>query len=98
MAATYFRFALGLCRVTGVEPSILLHPLDFLGVDDDQDLSFFPAMNLESKRKIAIVEDALDRLAARFRIVPMREHAAAVRERLEQRRLAPSRGAATTGA
>jgi peptidoglycan/xylan/chitin deacetylase (PgdA/CDA1 family) len=82
LAATYFRFALGLCRVVRVEPSILLHPLDFLGADDETDLAFFPAMNLHSSEKIAIVMGVLDRLAAQFRVVPMREHAAAVRERI----------------
>jgi peptidoglycan-N-acetylglucosamine deacetylase len=84
LAAGYFRFALGLCRLTGVEPSILLHPLDFLGAEDDQDLSFFPAMKLPAATKTAMVEKALDQLAAHYRIVPMREHAAAVRERLRR--------------
>ena len=30
----YFRAGLSLCRALGVEPSILLHPLDLLGADD----------------------------------------------------------------
>ena len=34
LAMTYFRTALSLCRITGTPPSILLHPLDFLGGDD----------------------------------------------------------------
>ncbi len=37
LAMSYFRNALRLCRLTGVEPSLLLHPLDFMGADDDGD-------------------------------------------------------------
>jgi peptidoglycan/xylan/chitin deacetylase (PgdA/CDA1 family) len=33
-AWAHFRLALALCRLTGVGPSLLLHPLDFLGGDD----------------------------------------------------------------
>jgi hypothetical protein len=88
LAASYFRVALGLCRLTGVEPSILLHPLDFMGADDDQDLAFFPAMKLPAATKMAIVEKALDQLAAHYRIVPLREHAESVRERLRRPALA----------
>jgi peptidoglycan/xylan/chitin deacetylase (PgdA/CDA1 family) len=85
LALAYFRLALSLCRLMRVEPSILLHPLDFLGADDDQDLAFFPAMKTSAAKKIEIVSRAIDQLAARFRIVPMREHAAAARERLHSK-------------
>lgn len=80
LASAYFRVALLLCRVTGVQPSILLHPLDFLGCDDEQDLSFFPAMNLSASRKLSIVANAIDQLSAHYRIVTMSEHAHVVRE------------------
>jgi hypothetical protein len=78
LADLYFRFALSLCRLTGVQPSILLHPLDFLGCDDEADLSFFPGMNLPAAKKLAIASRALDSLQSRFRVVTMAEHAAAV--------------------
>ncbi len=81
LASAYFRASLGLCRLVQVEPSILLHPLDFLGADDDQDLSFFPAMKRRSADKLAQVARILDRLALDFRIVPMCEHAAVVAQR-----------------
>jgi len=83
-ASAYFRMALLLCRLTGVEPSILLHPLDFLGCDDEQDLDFFPAMNLRASRKLAIVAGAIDQLSARYQVVPMTEHAAAMRRELTE--------------
>jgi hypothetical protein len=79
LASAYFCMALLLCRMTGVQPSILLHPLDFLGCDDEQDLSFFPAMNLPASRKLSIVAGAIDQLSAHYRIVTMSEHAGAVR-------------------
>jgi hypothetical protein len=97
LAAMYFRLALTLCRMTRVEPSILLHPLDFLGADDDADLSFFPAMSRPAEEKIAVVSRAIDQLAASYHIVPMREHAAAVRERLRNSGLAANGVAVTAG-
>jgi peptidoglycan-N-acetylglucosamine deacetylase len=77
LAIAYFRFALALCDWRGVEPSILLHPLDFLGGDDDGDLSFFPAMNVPAARKAKLAAKVLDLLMQRRRVVTMREHAQA---------------------
>ena len=82
LAALYFRMALALCRLFRVEPSILLHPLDFLGCEDERDLSFFPAMGMPTAEKLAIVGQAIDQLARSHRVVTMAEHAAAARARL----------------
>jgi hypothetical protein len=98
LASLYFRTALNLCRLQRVEPSLLLHPLDFLGCDDDQDLAFFPAMGMPSERKLALVGRAIDQLTARFHIVTMRDHAASVREQLRQPAPVVNATAATTGA
>lgn len=76
-ALAYFRTALSACRVAGVTPSLLLHPLDFLGGDDDGDLAFFPAMRLPAREKVAFVSEVLDLYIRRFAVVPMCEHAAA---------------------
>jgi hypothetical protein len=78
LAMTYFRTALSLCRITGTPPSILLHPLDFLGGDDEKDLSFFPAMKLPGARKLALIERILRLLSEQFEVVPMQEHAARI--------------------
>jgi peptidoglycan/xylan/chitin deacetylase (PgdA/CDA1 family) len=75
VALTYWRSALAMCRANGVEPSLLLHPLDFLGRDDNVGLDFFPAMQLASADKLALVSDVLALLARSYRVVPMREHA-----------------------
>jgi hypothetical protein len=48
LARSYFKAAMLLCRLTRTNPSLLLHPLDFLGGDDIQELAFFPAMNLRA--------------------------------------------------
>ncbi len=75
LADTYFAWAVRLCRLFGQEPSLLLHPLDFLGGDDDPDLAFFPAMDLPGKTKVEFVTRTLKRFADAFDVVPMAEHA-----------------------
>lgn len=74
-ARTYFRAALALCRITGTTPSLLLHPLDFMGREDDADLRFFPGMDLPRERKLQTLAEIVDVLTQRYRIVPMKEHA-----------------------
>jgi peptidoglycan-N-acetylglucosamine deacetylase len=78
IALAYFRFALWLCRLTGTQPSLLLHSLDFIGCEDNQSLAFFPGMSLSRERKTALLSDILAELAAHFEIVPMCEHAKGV--------------------
>jgi peptidoglycan-N-acetylglucosamine deacetylase len=90
LALSYWRLALSLCRLTGVQPSLLLHPLDFLGVDDQVGLEFFPGMDLQSSVKLELISDVLGMLARSHRIVPMGEHAQHLRElRLRERALSP---------
>ena len=75
LALRYFQFAIRLCRLTGTAPSLLLHPLDFLGGDDVRELQFFPGMNIESKRKLEIVGEMLGVFSQNFTIVNMQRHA-----------------------
>lgn len=75
LARTYLRTALTLCRLTGTQPSFLLHPLDFLGCDDGVGLDFFPAMNLKAGQKLELINDVLDIFSRHYRFVPMSEHA-----------------------
>lgn len=83
LARAYLRFTVMMCRVTRTEPSFLLHPLDFLGCDDTERLSFFPAMKRPAAAKLAFVAEVFDALTRAFTVVPMGEHAtvAAARER-----------------
>lgn len=78
LAKLYFRVAIMLCRLTGTQVSLLLHPLDFLGRDDVPALSFFPGMGLTSEQKLKVVGDALTLLSDHYTVVTMRQHAADV--------------------
>ena len=60
LAITYWKLALAMCRWTGTQPSLLLHPLDFLGAEDCPELGFFPAMQSPAgRRRGGKVEDAV---------------------------------------
>lgn len=74
-ARTYWRTALRMCRLAGVEPSILLHPLDFLGAEDVEELRFFPGMALSWPEKNDLLQEIIERLSRSFSVVPMCEHA-----------------------
>jgi peptidoglycan/xylan/chitin deacetylase (PgdA/CDA1 family) len=80
-AVRYFSTALQVCRTRHVEPSILLHPLDFLGADDVDELAFFPGMEMTGAAKRPVVRSCLEVLAEKFDVVPMGEHAAAIKGR-----------------
>ena len=75
MALNYFKTALLFCRIRGVQPSLLLHPLDFIGCDDMTDLSFFPAMEIPAQRKIALVSEVIRLLGDHFDITTLQHHA-----------------------
>ncbi len=81
LALAYFKTALALCRATGVEPSLLLHPLDFLSGEDCNALAFFPAMAMPAKDKLAFTRAALTLFRDRFDVLPMGEHAARIEAR-----------------
>lgn len=81
VAWAYWRFSTGLCRLLKVEPSLLLHPLDFLGGDEEHDLRFFPAMGQPGATKRAFVEQLLADLARQFNVLPLGEHAELIAQR-----------------
>lgn len=83
LADRYFEFALNLCNMTGTMPSLLLHPLDFLGSDDAPALRFFPVMERDHEAKLSATERFIDAFAARYRIIPLRKHASFVDESLK---------------
>lgn len=70
-ARAYFRAALALCRVRSVEPSILLHPLDFLSGDEVPSLRFFPAMDRPAADKMAQLRAHLEDLRSAFDVLSM---------------------------
>src|SRR5262245_40899187 len=74
LALRYFKGALRLCRLTGIQPSLLLHPTDFLGCDDTPDLSFIPGMSIPSEKKLELIAAVLDKLSAKFTILTVGQH------------------------
>jgi hypothetical protein len=89
LALPYLRSALLACRALGIAPSLLLHPLDFLSGDDVSTLAFFPAMQMERSRKLALLERALGIYRELFEIVPVGEHAASIERGATAPRVVP---------
>ncbi len=87
LADTWLKFGVLLCRLRRVEPSIILHPLDFLGREDAPELAFFPGMDLTRADKLRIVDRYLRRIQQHFDVVTLSEHAAAIRRRGDELRL-----------
>lgn len=74
----YLRTALTACRISGTEPSFLLHPLDVIGGDQVPELKFFPGMDLSSAAKTKLLKRVLKTIGKQYSIVPMSHHAEAV--------------------
>ena len=97
VARMYFWSSLQLCRVAGVQPSILLHPLDFMGAEDDEDLAFFPAMNQPAEKKIDLMSDCMAMLSKYFNVITMEEHADAIDGKLRKHRCVSTATVGATG-
>jgi len=76
IAANYFFSAMIFCWSNGVQPSLLLHPLDFMGCDDEKDLAFFPGMSAKSDAKVHLARKTLGWMSKSFECVTMQQHAA----------------------
>ncbi len=94
LARLYFRTAMAMCAATRTQPSILLHPLDFLGREDIRELEFFPGMDLPRASKLALVGETLDLMGTRYELLTMRAHAERVLRSGTLRRMALEPGIA----
>lgn len=74
-AKAYWKTALRMCKLTGTELSLLLHPLDFLSGEDAPELKFFPAMNLPVEKKLEFLSEILESFQNKFSVVNMQSHA-----------------------
>lgn len=74
-ARAFWRSCVAACGITGTQPSLLLHPTDFLSGDEVPELKFFPGMNMASAKKIEMLDFVLGRLCERFEPFTLREHA-----------------------
>lgn len=77
-ARAYLRLAVLMCKITNTSPSLLLHPLDFLGAEDDRDLWFFPGMSMGWSRKHQLLNGFFDVLLRQFEAMTVGEHVAAL--------------------
>ncbi len=75
VALGYLRTALALCRATRVEPSILLHPLDLIGGDEERRLAFFPAMQMAGERKRELFGRFLREITKAFEVRSLNAYA-----------------------
>lgn len=74
LARLYLRISIGMCRLTRTEPSLLLHPLDFMSKEDDDDLASFPAMSLPLEKKMKMMSMFFAQLLESFEPLTMGEH------------------------
>lgn len=77
----YLRLALQLCRLMRIQPSFLLHALDFLGGDDVARLGFFPTMNMDGETKRHLIDEYTRTIGRHYRLVAIDEHAQLARTR-----------------
>ena len=75
LARTYLKNALRLCKLRKIEPSFLLHPLDFMGGDICKELAFFPAMKMPTAQKLDLFDELLTQILGAFEPITMAEHA-----------------------
>ena len=58
----YLKVAVSMCRMTGTEPSFLLHPLDVIGADQVEELGFFPGMDKTGAYKTELLVKVITKL------------------------------------
>jgi hypothetical protein len=75
LAFGYLRTALATCRLAGVEPSFLLHPLDLIDAKQEPRLAFFPGMDVPARRKADLFRRAIQMLREHYSLVNMSTHA-----------------------
>jgi peptidoglycan/xylan/chitin deacetylase (PgdA/CDA1 family) len=75
LSSAYRNLAFNACQIAGVNPSFLLHPLDFLGREEAPELGFFPGMKMSSNEKMKLADKTFASLAKKFTLVPMKIHA-----------------------
>jgi hypothetical protein len=92
-ADRYFRMALGLCRLRGVPPSLLLHLTDFIGADDVPTLAFLPGMKRPGAAKAEFMTTVLRTYEGAFAVQPIGSFAAALRSSQALPQLTPAFGA-----
>lgn len=78
LALLYLQLALWLCKRTKTQPSLLLHPLDFLGYEDCPELTFLPGTKLHRHQKLTVLSKTIHILTRQFEVLPIGQHAQVV--------------------
>lgn len=76
IARCYLRTSLMLCRWNRIEPSMLMHPLDFIGGDEEPELAFFPGMKHSGATKRRRLQGYLADIGRKFSLQTQGEAAA----------------------
>lgn len=92
LAYAYFRTALRACSISGIQPSILLHPLEFLDGSDVPSLRFFPSMGIPLMQKLSVVERCIGYLKRLYDVRTLAEHAVAVAADRQMLEVVPNEG------
>jgi peptidoglycan-N-acetylglucosamine deacetylase len=71
LARTYFSFALLMCRLFRISPSLLLHPLDFVAADELPELACFPGLGSNGAAKRSLSNWCLRRFKRSFAITSL---------------------------
>jgi hypothetical protein len=74
LSAAYLRLAVLLCRLRGVQPSFLLHSLDFAAPEDAPELTFFPGMKLSLEHKLSVADTTIRILRNSCQLTTMSAH------------------------
>jgi len=74
LALDYFKTALYLCKKLELHYTLLLHPLDFVGIEDNQGLLFFPGMKMTLRKKQRVVSQVL-LLLREFKLLTLHQFA-----------------------
>lgn len=75
-AKGYFLSAMSVCRLTHVQPSLMLHPLDFLGPEEVPTLERLPGMNKKARTRLNLLNDLLRSFSANYEVLTLAQHAA----------------------
>jgi hypothetical protein len=81
LAKFYLWLALTLCQLFRVEPSILLHPLDFIAADRAPELGGFPGMGRNTEKKCALTIEFLQPIQKRFKLIQLSAYAELIQRR-----------------
>lgn len=69
----YLNTVISVCKFTSTPVSFLLHPLDLIGGDKINELSFFPGMNIPSEKKISLFKKVISEFKRNFHVLTLNE-------------------------